>query len=177
MTSKKLNLGCGKDIRSDYINLDCVALPGVDIVGDISQVPLPFEDNTFDEILCQSILEHVDYIAVLQEIYRILKPGGSVKIIVPHFTSKYAYTDPTHCHFFSIQTLLFFVADHPNDYYFSFHFSKAGKTHIAFNRKIAYFYNYLLEPIVNQNIRTQDFYEGSIFRIFPATDIEVVLIK
>lgn len=174
---KKLNLGCGKDIREGYVNLDCVNLPGVDIVHDINLIPIPFEDNIFDEILCSSILEHTNYIPVLQELHRILKPGGFLKIIVPHFTSKYAYTDPTHCRFFSVQTLLFFVANHPNSYYFNFHFSQVKKTHIAFNKKRAYFYNYLLEAIVNLNIRTQDLYEGSLLRVFPATDLEIVLVK
>jgi predicted SAM-dependent methyltransferase len=46
----KLNLGCGKDIRKGWTNLDCVNLPGVDIVHNINYLPLPFNDNEFDEI-------------------------------------------------------------------------------------------------------------------------------
>jgi SAM-dependent methyltransferase len=170
----KLNLGCGKDIREDWINLDVVNLPGVDIVHDINQTPLPFDDN----ILCSSVLEHVDYIPLLRDLCRILKPGGKLMVIVPHFTSKYAFADPTHVRFFATETLKFFTASHPNAYYFDFHFSKIESTHICFNcERIGYFYNRLLEPIVNFNSRIQDFYEGSFLRFFPATNLKVILIK
>jgi hypothetical protein len=55
--------------------------------------------------------------------------------------------------------------------------SKVEKVRLYFNQRLAYFYNYFLEPLVNLNMRMQDFYEGSWLRIFPATDLEVVLIK
>lgn len=96
----KLNLGCGKDIREGWINLDSVALPNVDVVHDITALPLPFEDAWFDVILCKDVLEHVDYIPVLKDLHRILKPGGKLLIQVPHFNSQDAYVDPTHCRFF-----------------------------------------------------------------------------
>jgi ubiquinone/menaquinone biosynthesis C-methylase UbiE len=174
----RLNLGCGKDIRKNWINLDHIKLPGVDVVHNINDIPLPFENDLFDEILCASILEHVDYIPLLRDLHRILKPGGKIAIIVPHFTSKYAFADPTHVRCFSTETLLFFTENYPMSYYFDFHFSKAEKIHICFNRSRAgYFYNHLLEPLVNMNSRIQDFYEGSFLRIFPATNMEVVLVK
>jgi len=56
---KKLNLGCGKDIRKGYINLDLKKLPGVDIVHNINK-KFPFKTNSFDEIYASHILEHVD---------------------------------------------------------------------------------------------------------------------
>ena len=39
---KKLNLGCGNDIRQGYINLDVAELDGVDVVWDVNKLPLPF---------------------------------------------------------------------------------------------------------------------------------------
>ena len=50
---KKLNFGCGKDIREGWVNLDCVALPGIDAIHDLNKFPLPFEDNSFDECSAQ----------------------------------------------------------------------------------------------------------------------------
>lgn len=45
---------------------------------------LPFADNTFDSIVCSEVLEHVEnYLAILQEIRRILKPGGQLSVSVP----------------------------------------------------------------------------------------------
>jgi SAM-dependent methyltransferase len=174
----KLNLGCGKDIRKDWINLDLVDLPGVDIVHDINNIPLPFDDNIFDEILCSSVLEHVEYVPLLRDLHRILKPGGRLSAIVPHFSSKHAFADPTHIRYFSTETLLFFTKEHPMVYYFDFHFSHAEKVFIHFNRdRLGYFYNHFLESFVNLNPRLKDFYEGSFLRVFPATNLEVTLIK
>lgn len=45
---------------------------------------LPFADNSFDKIICSEVLEHIDnYTGVLQEIKRVLKPGGVLAISVP----------------------------------------------------------------------------------------------
>ena len=52
---KKLNLGCGKDIKGGYINLDVVDYGG-NMIHDINTFPYPFEDNTFDEIFASHIL-------------------------------------------------------------------------------------------------------------------------
>ncbi len=47
---------------------------------------LPFRDHTFDHIICSEVLEHVkDYRAILAEINRVLKPGGTLNISVPRF--------------------------------------------------------------------------------------------
>lgn len=43
---QKLTIGCGKKIEEGYINLDKIALKGVDIVWDLDKFPYPFEDNT-----------------------------------------------------------------------------------------------------------------------------------
>ena len=59
MSEKKLNVGCGANIKTGWINMDCVELPGVDVVHDIENLPLPFEDEEFDEIRCDNILEHI----------------------------------------------------------------------------------------------------------------------
>ncbi|HCD53350.1 MAG TPA: hypothetical protein DEQ34_12945, partial [Balneolaceae bacterium] len=92
----KLNLGCGNDIREGWVNLDIAPLPGVDVVHNLEELPLPFEDEEFDHIRAQDILEHLEYIPLLKEIHRILKPGGTISIRVPHFTSRYNFNDPTH---------------------------------------------------------------------------------
>ena len=106
----KLNVGCGKDIREGWVNLDSVKLPGVDVCHDINLLPLPFADAEFDEILCKDVLEHVEYIPTLGEFHRILKSGGRLTIRVPHFTSKDAFSDPTHRKFFTSHTFRYFTS-------------------------------------------------------------------
>jgi len=103
---KKLNLGCGKDIKQGYVNLDNVKLGGVDVVHNLNKVPYPFKDNTFEEIYCSHILEHLNDIpAVLRELWRISKPGAKIVIKVPHFSSSSAWTDLTHRHPFGWMSL------------------------------------------------------------------------
>lgn len=101
-TGKKLNFGCGKDIREGYINVDITAREGVDKVFDFNIFPYPFPENEFAEIYADNILEHLDDIpAVMQELHRITKPDGEIRIIVPYYNCYGAASDVTHKHYFS----------------------------------------------------------------------------
>ncbi|MDA9298259.1 class I SAM-dependent methyltransferase [Pseudomonadales bacterium] len=47
---------------------------------------LPFADNSFDKVICSEVLEHIpNYRAVLREISRVLKVGGTFAASVPRF--------------------------------------------------------------------------------------------
>ena len=81
-------MGCGKDIRKAWINVDKSDLPGVDLCHDVEDLPLPFDDGSCSEILCKDLLEHLEYPLVLGEIRRILRAGGRVSNRVPHFDLK-----------------------------------------------------------------------------------------
>lgn len=175
--SHRLNLGCGTDIRAGWLNLDKFALPGVDVCHDIQVLPLPFDEDSFDEVLCKDILEHVEYIPLLGELHRILKPGGRLVIQVPHFTSKDAVSDPTHIKFFTSHTFRYFTVGHMRSYYSSRLFSQMLDVKICFDKRLGYAYNYLLELAVNASPRLQNYYEGSPLRIFPATNLQLVLVK
>lgn len=178
MCRKRLNLGCGRNVKKGWVNLDSVALPGVDVVHDVEKLPLPFGDEEFDEIRCDNILEHIEYIPVLRDLYRILKPGGCLKIRVPHFTSRNNYVDPTHKKRFSVSTFEFFVENSGNDYYFDFHFSKIRYHKIKFLKTGFHWLNRLVEPLVNLNGTVQVLYETTcLSRLIPANDIVVDLIK
>ena len=58
----------------DYTTTDLLS-PIADVKADICD--LPFEDNTYDVILCNHVLEHIpDDTKAMQELYRVMKPGG-----------------------------------------------------------------------------------------------------
>lgn len=83
----KLHLGCGTKKLEGWINIDSVAALQPDLVCDISQ-PLPYEDQTADEVLAEDLLEHFDkYLrfVVFYEWVRVLKVGGTVTLQVPDF--------------------------------------------------------------------------------------------
>ena len=56
MSFEKLNIGCGRDIRPGFINLDLVAAPGVNVVHNI-EYPWRFEPQSFTLIVasCKSL--------------------------------------------------------------------------------------------------------------------------
>ena len=65
----------------DYISCD-IESPLADIKADICA--LPFDDNSFDWILCNHVLEHIPSdTKAMQELYRVLKPGGKALLQVP----------------------------------------------------------------------------------------------
>lgn len=178
--SKKLNVGCGWDIKEGWVNLDRHALPGVDVVHDIESLPLPFADEEFDYVYCRDVLEHCEYIPVLRDLHRILKKGGRIFVKVPHFTARNSFVDPTHRRFFSFKTFSFFVKgnSHGRDYYFDFHFERISHNRILFQKTLALPFNYFLEPLINRATFLKDFYEITGFsRLFPAYDLEVELVK
>jgi SAM-dependent methyltransferase len=182
-TPKKLNLGCGTDVRDGWVNLDIAPLPGVDVVHDINVLPLPFPDGEFDMILCNDILEHVDLVPVLKECHRILAPGGKMRIEVPHFTSNNNYVDPTHRNRFSVKTFRFFARDtfegqRRGSYYFDFGFSTVERTNLRFIHGLPYFWNWLVSPLINSRYSMQCYYEATgLAYLFPAQNLQVTLVK
>jgi len=101
---RKLNIGCGFDLRAGFVNAD-IREP-CDVKLDMSKKPYPFKDNSFDYILMNNVLEHIETpLMVIEEIHRICSPAGTIEIIVPFYNSPNAYNDITHVRFFHRDTL------------------------------------------------------------------------
>lgn len=86
MKKLKLNLGCGFDKRDGYLNLDVDPRVKPDKVHDLYK-PLPFDDNSVNEIILQDIVEHFtkeDAIKLIQECARVLEKNGIIYIRVPN---------------------------------------------------------------------------------------------
>jgi len=114
----KLQLGSGTDILLGYINLDKANLKGVDVVHDLNDYPYPFEDNSFDEVFADAILEHVDdLVKTLEELYRICRDGAVLKVKVPYWNSTILWADPTHKRGFTLDTFTYFEEGSPRGYY------------------------------------------------------------
>lgn len=97
-----LDVGCGDAKVPGAIGIDKADLTGVDVVHDLNQFPWPLDDETFDEIYMNDIIEHLDdSIKVMEQVYRLLKPGGKVYIRVVYWNHRYSYGDPTHVKVFN----------------------------------------------------------------------------
>lgn len=163
MGKTKLYIGCGKDIRKGYINLDCVKLPGVDVVHNLDKYPWPFKDNTFEEVYCVNVLEHLESIVKpMEEIWRISKNSARIIIKAPIFPGIGAAADPTHKQFFSFLTFNYFRPEDGLNYY-----SKARFRIIK--RKII-FHQYLkpLTWFFNLSEKMQKFYNTFLSFLIPA---------
>jgi predicted SAM-dependent methyltransferase len=82
----KLNIGSGPVRLPGYISLDAAPYPGVEIVADLGQKPVPLPDGSCEAILAHDILEHLprwEALFVLRDCWRLLQPGGTLEIRVP----------------------------------------------------------------------------------------------
>lgn len=92
-----LNVGAGAWTFPNAVNLDLVALPGIDVVHDLDDHPWPFPDGRFTEVWGNQVFEHVaDPVGFMTEAWRVLAPGGRLFLTVPHWQSENSHTDPTH---------------------------------------------------------------------------------
>jgi len=95
----KLNLGCGNEKIKGYLNCDISKEVKPDKIVNLEK-KLPFKNNSIDEIITNHTLEHIEkFIPLMEEFYRISKPGAIIKIRVPYFAYPGAFQDPTHVRF------------------------------------------------------------------------------
>lgn len=116
----KLNIGSGEQVLEGWIGMD-KADYGQDVVRDLLR-GLPFCDNSVDEIRADSVLEHIrdndDFIFVMNECLRVLKPQSKMYVRVPHWMGRSAHKDPTHCRYFDETT--FSYMEKPNRWKYGF---------------------------------------------------------
>jgi len=97
-----LDVGCGSKKHPGAVGIDLSADTDADIVHDLNSLPWPIEDSSFDQILLQDVIEHLDDLyGVFAELHRVGRPGARVHLRTPHYSSALAYSDPTHVHFLS----------------------------------------------------------------------------
>lgn len=117
-TRQVLNLGCGRKLRPDAVNLDITARTNPDVVHDLNVRPWPFPSDRFDLVVAQDVVEHLDdVVGTMEEVHRVCRPGAVVELVVPHFSSSNAFTDPTHRRLFSRFTFDYFTEGHDLAFY------------------------------------------------------------
>jgi SAM-dependent methyltransferase len=114
-----VDIGCGNHKQHAWaIGVDRHPYPAVNVITQIER-GLPFADETADQVFAVHILEHVrDLLGVMNEIHRILKPGGVLHVMVPHWQDVNAVADPTHVRFFHPRTFKFFCRPYPGQQVF-----------------------------------------------------------
>jgi predicted SAM-dependent methyltransferase len=80
----RLHLGCGGERKAGWVNVDLLGDP-VDVAWNLAN-PLPFEPASADAVFHEHLLEHLPPqagAAFMRECYRVLKPGGILRVGVP----------------------------------------------------------------------------------------------
>lgn len=93
---RKLNLGCADRPQTDYWNVDIC--PPCDQVVDLAQYPWPWDNSSVEAIIAHDLIEHLpDRVRTMNELHRVLIPGGRADIIVPDAARGAGqWQDPTH---------------------------------------------------------------------------------
>lgn len=122
----KLHLGCGKSKLPGFVGVDIASLKSVDVVCDLDHIPWPFKPSSTHECVLFHVLEHLqNTVQIMEEIWRICRPGALVRIIVPYYNSPGAFQDPTHVRFFTEQTFDYFTVDNARELSLYNYYSKA----------------------------------------------------
>lgn len=101
----RIDLGCGERCYHDpvtgekFTGVDFRKASGVDIVHDLTVMPLPFKDNSVKEVYSSHFLEHLNgsqRTALLNDLYRVMVPGAKAVFQIPFYRNGRYYQDPTH---------------------------------------------------------------------------------
>jgi SAM-dependent methyltransferase len=169
--TRVLDLGCGYEKVPGALGLDRVRLPGVDVLADVTGSALPFQDNSFDVIHANHLLEHIhDLEALLAELARIGKPGARIHVLVPYFSCVGAFGDPTHVRFFTYYTFDHFTEDPSRHTWFS------GTRFRIARRKIGFGRLFRLLGVAWWANRWPHIYENFFAFTLPARTLEIDLI-
>lgn len=145
-----LNIGCGNDYvestpQREWVNTDIAKSVRADLYFDAFEMPLPLKDAEFDLVKAYDFLEHVPhtlfdkerrpvrgdgFIVMMDELWRVLKPGGVLDARFPAFNNVNNFIDPTHTRQILEETFrYYFLADGKYRFYTERHWEL-----IAFDR-------------------------------------------
>lgn len=109
---KILDIGCGRNKHPGAVGLDKNPNTDADILHDLGEFPYPFPANEFDEVVSFHVAEHLpDVMSFMNEIHRITKPGGRVRLVAPHYTNPDWPSDLTHRNHLNSYSFQYFTAD------------------------------------------------------------------
>ena len=164
----RLVLGSAGKIIPDAITLDIDPLHKPDVVHDLNRTPFPFKENQFQEIICHHVLEHLnDLPPVMNELYRICHPTGTIYIETPHHSSWFSHT-PEHKLFFNYFAFDGYLDDGRTHWITGKKF-RLLKREITFHKAIRRFF---LHKLFNRSPLT---YERFWTYIFPAEHFKIWL--
>lgn len=154
---RTLDVGCGILKHPGAIGVDRNPASRADVLCDLDRFPYPFPDGSFDEVRAVHVIEHVaDVIRTMEEFHRLLRPGGRVFLVTPHYTDMSSFCDPTHRWHLNSFSFRYFGEDHGGFGYYS----AARYREISVRVKLLTLWRYFgFEFLVNRSFRVRRFWE------------------
>lgn len=181
----KLELGCGPRRRyPDSIAIDSLAFDGVDIVGDALDVLRLLPEGCASLVTSSHFLEHVsDLEAIVREMTRVTRAGGTIEVVVPHFTNPYYYSDPTHRNVFGLYTFSYLAAGGPLRRQVPRYIETPGlvlaRVDLRFKSDLPFYGRHAIRKtigwIFNSSRYMQELYEENLCWMFPCYEIRYEL--
>ena len=115
-----LDVGCGINKLPDSLGIDRNPNTKADVLTDLDSFPYPFRDNSFDGLQAIHVIEHLsDILRAMEEFHRLVRPGGHVFLVTPHYTDFSSFCDPTHRWHLNSFSLRYFGDDNAGYGYYS----------------------------------------------------------
>jgi ubiquinone/menaquinone biosynthesis C-methylase UbiE len=182
-----LELGCGPLKRyARSIGIDIADGEAVDIVGDACEALHAFPAESVDLVTSCHFLEHIpDVSLLLHEMARVVRVGGSIEVIVPHFAHPYFSSDPTHIHRFGLYTFSYYAEDRilrrSVPFYVREPDLRLRDVKLIFKSARPFYGRHaikrLLGFVFNLSRYLQELYEENLCYIFPCYEIRFILEK
>src|SRR5579875_3433655 len=152
-----LDVGCGINKKKGAIGIDRNPASRADVLCDLDHFPYPFRDSSFDALQAVHVIEHVsDVVRSMEEFHRLVRAGGEVFIVTPHYTDFSSFCDPTHRWHLNSFSLRYFGEDSGGFGYYS----AARFREISTRVRLLAFWRYLgFEFLVNSSRRFRRFWE------------------
>ncbi len=172
---RTLDVGCGLRKAAGAIGIDRNPAVRPDVLCDLDRFPYPFRDGAFDRVRAVHVLEHLsDLIRAMEEFHRLLRPGGRVYIVTPHYSDFSSYCDPTHRRHLSSYSFRYFGESHGGyGYYTSARFRE-----ISLRVRVLALWRWLgFEWLINRWPRFRLFWEHYLCFLVRGKVIEIELEK
>lgn len=180
-----LELGCGiKKCHPEAIGIDALDYPCVDIVGDIYEVMAQFPASSVDKVYGYHFVEHVQNLdRLIAELARLVRIGGIVEFVAPHFSNPYFYSDPTHRCFFGLYTFSYFSIDPPfrrrNPTYQEVAWFQLDQVNLRFKSSPPFFFRHAFKKLIGSIFNSCDYmkelYEETFCYLFPCYEVHYKL--
>lgn len=117
---RTLDVGCGVNKAPGSLGVDRNPRTRADVLCDLDHFPYPFCDSSFDRLQAVHVIEHLaDVIKSVDEFARLVRPGGRISIVTPHYTDFASWCDPSHRWHLNSFSFRYFTADDAGFGYYS----------------------------------------------------------